>query len=103
MGKWGVQKLFSLSAVYIIPFPDPEKVKGLMKQVVQQTIEERGWGPMLEVIREMPCDEDFMKWDTNVRRDFLRKWYHTRSKRVQTVSLASAWRTRTAIFIPSPP
>lgn len=42
---------------------------------------------MLEVIREMPCDEDFMKWDTNVRRDFLRKWYHTRSKRVRTVSL----------------
>ena len=35
----------------------------------------------------MPCDEDFEKWDTNVRKDFLRKWYHTRSKRVQTVSL----------------
>ena len=28
----------------------------------------------------MPCDEDFEKWDTNVRKDFLRKWYHTRTK-----------------------
>lgn len=35
----------------------------------------------------MPCDEDFEPWDTNVRKDFLRKWYHTRSKKVQTVSL----------------
>ncbi len=35
----------------------------------------------------MPCDEDFESFNTNVRKDFLRKWYHTRSKRVQTVSL----------------
>ena len=48
---------------------------------------ERGWGPMLDVVREMPCAEDFEPWDTNVRKDFLRKWYHTRSKRVKTVSL----------------
>ena len=51
------------------------------------TIEEQGWGPMLDVVREMPCAEDFEPWDTNVRKDFLRKWYHTRSKKVKTVSL----------------
>lgn len=84
---WGVQALFALPPDYEIPFYDPEDVRQVMKQVVEQTIEEQGWGPMLEVIRDMPCDEDFEKWDTNVRKDFLRKWYHTRSKRVQTVSL----------------
>ena len=84
---WGVQALFDLPPGFEIPFFDPDDVRSVMKQVVQQTIEEQGWGPMLEVIREMPCDEDFMNWDTNVRKDFLRKWYHTRSKRVQTVSL----------------
>lgn len=84
---WGVQALFALPPDNEIPFCDPEDVRQLMKQVVEQTIEEQGWGPMLEVIRDMPCDEDFEKWDTNVRKDFLRKWYHTRSKRVQTVSL----------------
>ena len=42
---------------------------------------------MLEAVREMHCHEDFEKWDTHVRKDFLRKWYHTRSKRVRTVSL----------------
>lgn len=84
---WGVQALFALPPDYEIPFCDPEDVCQVMKQVVEQTIEEQGWGPMLEVIRDMPCEEDFEKWDTNVRKDFLRKWYHTRSKRVQTVSL----------------
>lgn len=84
---WGVQALFALPPDYEIPFCDPEDVRQVMKQVVEQTIEEQGWGPMLEVIRDMPCEEDFERWDTNVRKDFLRKWYHTRSKRVQTVSL----------------
>ena len=55
--------------------------------MVRRTIEEQGWGPMLDVVREMPCAEDFEPWDTNVRKDFLRKWYHTRSKKVKTVSL----------------
>ena len=84
---WGVQALFALPPDFEIPFFDPEDVRAVMKQVVEQAIEEQGWGPVLEVVREMPCDEDFEKWDTNVRRDFLRKWYHSRSKRVQTVSL----------------
>lgn len=84
---WGVQTLFSLPPNFEIPFFDPADVQAVMKQVVEQTIEEQGWGPMLEVVREMPCDEDFEKWDTNVRKDFLRKWYHTRSKKVKTVSL----------------
>ena len=84
---WGVQALFALPPDYEIPFCDPEDVRQVIKQVVEQTIEEQGWGPMLEVIRDVPCEEDFENWDTNVRKDFLRKWYHTRSKRVQIVSL----------------
>lgn len=84
---WGVQSLFNLPPGFEIPFFDPEEVKGAIKLVVEQVIEEQGWGPMLEVIRQMPCDEDFEPFNTNVRKDFLRKWYHTRSKRVQTVSL----------------
>ena len=103
VGKLGVQTLFSLPAAYIIPFPDPEKVRGLMKLVVEQTIEEQGWGPMLEVVREMPCDEDFEKWDTNVRKDFLRKWYHTRSSGCRPFRWRNVWRTRTASSIPCPP
>ncbi len=84
---WGVQALFKLPPYYEIPFFEPVEVKGAFKLVVQHTIEEQGWGPMLDAVREMPCDGDYEPWDTNVRKDFLRKWYHTRSKQVQTVSL----------------
>jgi hypothetical protein len=33
----------------------------------------------------MPCEEDFERFRTYVRTDFIRKWYHTRSERVQIV------------------
>ena len=85
--NWGLQALFNLPPDYEIPFFDPDEVKEVIKLVVQQTIEEQNWQPILDTVREMPCAEDFEPWDTNVRKDFLRKWYHTRSKRVQTVSL----------------
>lgn len=84
---WGVQKLFRLPPNFEIPFFEADDVQAMMKQVVEQTIGEQGWGPILGAVREMPCDEDFEKWDTHVRKDFLRKWYHTRSKCVRTVSL----------------
>lgn len=84
---WGLQAMFRLPPDFEIPFFDPEYVRALFEAVVGQAIDEQGWRPMLEVVREMPCDEDFEPWDTNARKDFLRKWYHTRSKKVQTVSL----------------
>lgn len=84
---WGVQKLFLLTPNFEIPFFEADDIQAMIKQVVEQTIGEQGWGPILEAVREMPCDEDFEKWDTHVRKDFLRKWYHIRSKRVRTVSL----------------
>ena len=69
------------------PFADPEYIQALFSKVVKRAIEEQGWQSLLDVVREMPCDEDFEPWQTNVRIDFQRKWYHTRSKNVQTVSL----------------
>lgn len=84
---WGVQALFRTPQGSTIPFPNAEYVKETMRQVVKRAIEEEGWQPIFDVVKEMPCEEDFEQWDTNVRKDFLRKWYHTRSKRVQTVSL----------------
>ena len=58
-----------------------------MYRAVKRGIAEQNWQPILDAVREMPCEEDFERWDTNIRKDFLRKWYHTRSKRVQMVSL----------------
>lgn len=84
---WGVQALFRMKPGKQIPFADPEHIRELFGKVVKRAVEEQGWQPILDVVREMPCDEDFEQWQTNVRIDFQRKWYHTRSKNVQTVSL----------------
>ena len=84
---WGLQALMNIPSSQGIPFFTPEYIKEIMGRVVKRGIQKEGWQPILDVVREMPCEEDFEEWDTNVRKDFLRKWYHTRSKRVQMVSL----------------
>jgi len=81
-----LQTLFDLG---VVPFFQPNYVFMIMERVVGRGIYEQNWQPILDVVREMPCDEDFEKWDTNVRKSFRRKWYHTRSKRFQFESLES--------------
>jgi hypothetical protein len=83
----GLPKLFLIPSTESIPFFDPDSIKAIIGRVVKRGIAENNLQPILDVVHEMPCDEDFESWNTNVRKDFLRKWYHTRSKRVQTVSL----------------
>lgn len=84
---WGLQMLFNLPRDSVIPFFNSDYVNAVFELVVKRTIIEQGWQPVLEVIREMPCEEDFEDWNTNVRKSFIRRWYHTRSKKVQSVSL----------------
>ena len=84
---WGLQALLLVPISESIPFFNSKYIDEVMGRVVKRGVAEEGWQPILDAVREMPSDEDFEKWDTNVRKDFLRKWYHTRSKRVQTVSL----------------
>jgi len=83
---WDLQALFLIPSTTVIPFFSPDYIKDLMGRIVKRAIAEEGWQPILDVVKEMPCDEDFERWDTNVRKDFLRKWYHTRSKRVHMIS-----------------
>jgi ATP/maltotriose-dependent transcriptional regulator MalT len=58
-----------------------------MQRTVKRGITEANHQPILDAVKEMPCHEDFEPGYARVRRLFLRRWYHTRSKRVQTVSL----------------
>jgi len=84
---WNIQALMNIHSNQEIPFFQPEYIKAVIANLVKRAIEEHGLQPILKVVRAIPCDEDFERWDTNARKDFIRKWYHTRSKRVQTVSL----------------
>ena len=84
---WGLQALMLIPSSESIPFFDPAYIKDVTRRVVKRGIAEQNWQPVLDVVKEFPCAEDFEEWNTNVRKDFHRKWYHTRSKKVQTVSL----------------
>jgi hypothetical protein len=84
---WGLQELLRVPPHVEIQYLDYDYVKDVMRRVVGKVIAEEGLQPVLDAVREMPCEEDFEPWDTNVRKDFIRRWYHTRSTRVQMVSL----------------
>jgi len=84
---WGLQRLFQIPSTDTIPFFEPAFIKEITERIVKRAIVEENWQPILDVVKQMPCDEDFENNNTYVRIDFIRKWYHTRSKRVKTISL----------------
>ena len=84
---WALQTLLDLKKDEYILFFEPEYAKEAMRRAVQRGLTEQGWQPILDVVRELPCHEDFEPYGSRVHRDFHRKWYHTRSKRAQMVSL----------------
>jgi len=87
---WGWEALLHFPPGEEIPFFSSEYIATIYERVVKRTIVEQGWQPLLDIVREMPCHEDFEEWNTRVRIDFLRKWYHTRAKNVRVFSLESA-------------
>ena len=72
-------------------YPGKEEVDTLFERIVKRVIVDQNWQPVLDVVKEMPCHEDFEPVRSNVRTDFLREWYHTRSKKVQQVSLEQTY------------
>ncbi|NLB91674.1 MAG: hypothetical protein GX786_10715, partial [Clostridiales bacterium] len=86
---WGIQSLFIIPSFETIPFFEPENIKKIIGKIVKKVVELEGWQPTLDIQKAMPCFEDFEPWESNVRKDFIRRWYHTRSKWVKTISLES--------------
>ena len=84
---WGWKKMNHLPPEALIDFCEPEDVHALFEKIVKWAIEKENWGPIIQVLREMPCEEDFAPQNTYVYQDFIRKWYHTRAKHAHTVSL----------------
>ena len=84
---WGLKVLLQTPSRELIPYFEKDYINEAMRLIVERAIEEQGWQPILDVVKELPCDEDFEKVNSFVRIDFLRKWYHTRVENVQTVSL----------------
>ena len=54
-----MQALFRMKPGTQNTVSDTERIQELFGKVVKRAIEEQGWQPILDVIKEMPCDEDF--------------------------------------------
>lgn len=54
-----------------------------LNYVVPNAIKEFGMDKIIDVAKEYRCFEDFDYRDSNQKTDFLRKWYHTRTKHSQ--------------------
>lgn len=87
---WGWNAMLHVPPNEEVPFFLTEYISAVYERVVQRTIIEQGWRPLLNLLREMPCHEDFEQRNTHIRIDFMRKWYHTRAKNVSTFSLEAA-------------
>ena len=72
-------------------YPPADEVYALFERIVKRVIAEQNWQPILDVVKELPCHEDFEPTRSDVRTDFIREWYHTRSKKVQQISLEQAF------------
>ena len=84
---WGLQSLFNLPKGAFVPFFDEEYIREAMSRAVKRGLAEQNWQPILDIVREIPCHEDFEEWKTKIRIDFMRKWYHMRSKHIKVISL----------------
>ena len=84
---WGWDALLHFPKDVYIPFMPNEKADEIMAEVVKRGIAEMNWQPILDVIRKMPCEEDYEPRRSRVRIDWERKWYHSRSTRIEQVSL----------------
>jgi len=86
---WGINTLFTFSSNEEIPFFDPDHVNNVMAQIVKVGRGFLNIQEILDICHEMPCDEDFEPGLSRARIDFIRKWYHTRSKVGVMASLES--------------
>lgn len=75
-----------------------EDVSEIMSEVVPAVMEKHNLYEVIETAKEFRCFEDFDTRNSNVKRDFYRKWYHTRTHH-PIVSLEAAQTLESDEFI----
>ena len=77
---WGWARLLNRPDYADVPYFTHEYVDWAMSEAVKNGLTEHNWQAILDVARKMPCHEDFEPRRSNVRKDFMRKWHHSRTK-----------------------
>ena len=66
-----------------IPYPPIEKVSDIMYTAVTSAVKRYNLQPIIDTAKEYRCFEDFDDRNSTQKIDFIRKWYHTRTKHPQ--------------------
>ena len=66
-----------------IPFAPIEVVSDIMYTAVTSAVKRYNLQPIIDTAKEYRCFEDFDDRNSNQKIDFVRKWYHTRTKHPQ--------------------
>lgn len=66
-----------------IPYAPIEVVSDIMNKAVTSAVKRYNLQPIIDTAKEYRCFEDFDNRNSNQKIDFIRKWYHTRTKHPQ--------------------
>ena len=70
--------------LYTTPlYASEEDVEIYMNFIVPNAVRRHNLGPIIEVVKDMRCFEDYNYQKSNQKKDFYRKWYHTRTQKAE--------------------
>lgn len=67
----------------VVGYTSMEIFERLIAWSVEQAMQQYDIPKIIELIKEYPCAEDFSVFDSHAKTDFIRRWYHTRTKHLQ--------------------
>ena len=77
---WSLRSLSRVTSVFGIPYIKPAYFYDYMHRAVKFGLIKYNLQPIIDTIRKIPCEEDYDLRQSRVKIDFIRKWYHTRTK-----------------------
>ena len=80
------QTLFTARPDISFPCLPYSLVSQMIASVFPSVLESSGYRETIHTFIDIPCPEDFSEFQSNPKRDFYKKWYHSRAK-MKTCSL----------------
>lgn len=77
------EHFFQFPPDYQYPLIPEEGVYAILEHIVPQAMTRHGLWDVVQTVKQYRCFEDFDGKESNQKTDFIRKWYHTRTKHPQ--------------------
>ena len=79
-----IRQMHEHRTMYTHPlYATEDEVSIYMNFIVPNAVKRNNLGPVINAVKEMRCFEDYTNRKSNQRKDFYRKWYHTRANKAE--------------------